>query len=137
MVLRKPTLALARTGFTLMEMMVVVAILVVLAGTGSVIYLNHLNEAKRSRAKMDVKTLEQVAETYQIKYGEYPPSLAVLTQPTSDGNKPYLEPGALLDPWGHEYLYQVPGQHHATTGKPDIWSQGSTQGDAGGAIGNW
>jgi general secretion pathway protein G len=127
----------SRGGFTLMEMLVVVAILVVLAGTGSVIYMRYLDDAKKDRARIDVRMLTQVVETYQVKHSDFPPSLAVLTQPEPDGSKPYLEHGALLDPWGREYQYAFPGQHHALTGKPDIWSLGPRAGDASGMIGNW
>ncbi len=126
-----------RRAFTLMEVLVVVAILVILAGTGGVIYMRHLDDAKKDRARMDVQMLTQQAETYQVKYGEYPATLAVLTQPTADGGKPFLEVSALLDPWGREYQYAFPGQHHPTTGKPDVWSLGPQPGDAAGVIGNW
>ena len=126
-----------RRAFTLMEVLVVVAILVILAGTGGVIYMRHLDDAKKDRARMDVQMLTQQAEAYQVKYGEYPASLVVLTQPTADGGKPFLEQSALFDPWGRPYQYAYPGQHHTLTGKPDVWSQGPRPGDAGGIIGNW
>src|ERR1700687_1948519 len=50
--------ATARAGFTLMEVMVVVAILVVLAGTGGVIYINVLEGAKEDVARTQVKSIE-------------------------------------------------------------------------------
>jgi general secretion pathway protein G len=126
-----------RAAFTLMEMLVVVAILVVLAGTGGVIYMRYLEDAKKDQARIQVRMLTQVCETYQVKYGDFPPSLAVLTQPGEDGSRPYLEPSALFDPWQREYQYVVPGQHHQLTGKPDIWSLGPRVGDPTGVVGNW
>jgi general secretion pathway protein G len=129
--------ATARAAFTLMEVLVVVMILVVLLGTGGVIYIRYLEESRKDAARMQIGSLTQVAETYLIKYGSYPPNLASLTQPMADGSKPYLEPSALLDPWGREYQYAAPGSHHTTTGKPDIWSQGPNPGDASSIIGNW
>lgn len=137
MTVRGSGLAVKRAGFTLMEVLVVVAILVVLAGTGGVIYIRYLDDAKKDQARIQVQTLTKAAETFQIRNGDYPPSLALLAQPQADGSKPYLEQTALIDPWGRPYEYAHPGQHHALTGKPDVWSHGPNPGDPNGAIGNW
>jgi general secretion pathway protein G len=133
MLLRRETHATARAGFTLMEMMIVVAIIVVLAGIGGVIYTRSLDDARKGAAKAQAKNLAEAAMQYQIKYGEYPPSLEALTQPTADGGKPFLEPSALLDPWSHAYHYVVPGPNHPSTGYPDVWAIGP----ANEQIGNW
>ena len=74
---------MVRAGFTLMELMVVVALLVVLAGAGGVIYLNILEGAKEDVARSQVQALTQAVEAYNVRYGAYPPSLAALTQPAS------------------------------------------------------
>jgi len=124
---------MVRAGFTLMELLVVVAILVVLAGTGGVIYMNYLEGAREDVARAQVQELTQAAEAYKIRYGDYPQNLALLTQPASDG-KVYLEPHALLDPWQRPYNYAYPGAHHTTMQKPDIWSGGK---DGNVQIGNW
>jgi general secretion pathway protein G len=124
----------ARAGFTLMEVLVVVAILVVLAGTGGVIYMNYLEDAKADVARTQVKSLEMAADAYRLGNGDYPPNLAVLTQPEPNGKAAKLEPNALIDPWGREYSYAYPGQHHQGTTKPDIWSAGK---DGNTMIGNW
>ena len=73
--------AARRSAFTLMEMLVVVAILVVLAGAAVPIYMRYLNEAKKDRARIDVKTLTEIVESYRIKYNDYPATLAVPAQP--------------------------------------------------------
>jgi len=129
--------AAARAAFTLMEMLVVVAILVVLAGAGGVIYMRALDDAKKDTAKTQCHALAEVAQRYQLKYGEFPPSLETLTQPTADGGKAYLETSALVDPWGRPYQFTAPGPHHAATGAPDVWSQGPNLADPNGMIGNW
>lgn len=126
--------AAARAGFTLMEVLVVVAILVVLAGTGSVMYMRALDDAKVDRAKIGVENLTRAAGLYQIKNGDYPPNLQLLLQPP-DGSRPYVEPSELVDPWNVQYNYAYPGQHHASTGKPDIWSNGLPNNPV--QIGNW
>src|SRR5262245_41404772 len=129
--------AAARAAFTLMEMLVVVAILVVLAGAGGVIYMRALGDAKKDTARAQCKLLAQTAQQYQLKYGDWPPSLDSLTQPTADGGKPFLEASALVDPWGRPYQYAVPGPHHPATGEPDVWTQGGNLADPNGAVGNW
>jgi general secretion pathway protein G len=121
-----------RSGFTLMELLVVVAILVVLAGAAVPMYMKYLDDAKTQMAWTNAKTLEHVADTYNIKMGNYPTSLQELAVPGSDG-KPYIEQKDLLDPFQHEYQYAYPGQH-STVGKPDIWSTGK---DGTMQIGNW
>jgi general secretion pathway protein G len=126
-----------RAAFTLMEMLVVVAIIVVLAGAGGVIYMRHLDDAKKDTARSQCKILGQTASAYQLKYGDFPASLEALTQPTADGGKPFLEPSALIDPWGRPYQYANPGSHHPATGEPDVWSQGASMADPNGVIGNW
>jgi general secretion pathway protein G len=129
--------AVRRAAFTLMEMLVVVAILVVLAGAAVPIYLRYLDQARIDRARVDCKNLEQAAEAYKIRYGDYPASLQVLTQPQPDGTLPTLEVSSLLDPWQREYQYAQQGTHNAAVGRPDIWSNGPRLGDANGMIGNW
>lgn len=129
--------AVVRGGFTLMEMMVVVAIIVVLAGIAVPLVFRQLDDAKKDRARVDVRTLSGTVDMYFLKYSEYPPSLESLTQPTADGGRPFLEPSALLDPWMHPYQYANPGQHNAASGKPDIWSLGPNVTDPNGIIGNW
>jgi general secretion pathway protein G len=137
MLLRRESRAMARAAFTLMEMMIVVAIIVVLAGVGGVIYVGVMDKAKVDAARSQSKILAEAAAMYQITYGEYPASLDALTQPMADGHKPFLEPSALVDPWQRPYQYVVPGPHHAATGAPDVWSQGPNPGDPNGQCGNW
>src|SRR5436189_3662556 len=101
-----------RLGFTLMEVLAVMAILVVLAGTGGVIYMRYLDDANKDAARIQAQILTGVVERYSLQHnGEFPPSLEVLTQ-SMDGGKALLEPSALIDPWGRPYQYANPGQHN-------------------------
>ncbi len=127
--------AAARVGFTLMEVLVVVAILVVLAGVGGVIYMRYLEDAKRDIAKTNIENLSVVVESFKVKYGDYPPTLDVLTQPI-DGGSAYLEQAALLDPWQQPFVYE-PENRNPLTGKPRIYSYGGAQGNQAGWISNW
>src|SRR5437868_5290329 len=104
MIRRQPAEALKRAAFTLMEMMVVVMILVVLAGTSVPIYLNYLENARINRVKADVRGLETAVEAYYTLHGEFPASLGTLCTPDESG-KASLEESSLKDPWGQEYVY--------------------------------
>jgi len=119
--IRRPTEALARSAFTLMEMLVVVAILVVLAGAAVPIYLNYLDNAKRDRVKIDVKNLEIAVEAYYTKTGEYPQTLEALTQPDETG-KASLEHESIMDPYGQPYMYN-PSDMKPSGRVPYIYSQ--------------
>src|SRR6516225_6984694 len=102
-----------RMAFTLMEVLVVVAILVVLAGVGGVYYTKYLNDAKISAARLQVKAISTAVGTYQIKHGEWPANLSVLIEKESDGSQPYLEPDALKTPWGTMYQYDPSGPNNS------------------------
>ena len=119
-----PSLSLIRAAFTLMEMLVVVAILVVLAGAAVPIYLNYLDNAKRDRAKVDVQTLQQAIEAYKSEHGQYPQNLQTLTMPDqASGSFATLEQKALIDPWGNPYHFD-PSTQHPQTGRPKVYSNG-------------
>lgn len=125
-----------RAAFTLMEVLVVVAILVVLAGVGGVIFLRSQEDAYRKVAQVQVKELTSACQSYAVNHGgELPETLAELTQPT-DGGRAYLEAKVLTDPWGRPYQYQRESQYptNQSAGKPDIWSTGPTGQEQ---IGNW
>ena len=125
--------AQVRGGFTLMELMVVVMILVVLAGIAVPTYMYYAEEAKIKAAFANCDTIAKAAQAYQVENGDFPASLVVLTQPQPNGKRPLLEPRFIIDPWGHEYSYAAQGQHGAMYGKPDVY----TTDPSGRVIGNW
>jgi len=123
MIVRKQAEALARAAFTLMEMLVVVAILVVLAGAAVPIYLNYLDNAKKDRVKADFKVIETAVQSYYINTGAFPQNLRDLTKSDpQNGVKALLEQTSIFDPWQHEY--QLTGEFHPVSQKPKIMSQG-------------
>lgn len=126
---------IARSAFTLMEVLVVVAILVVLAGVGGVVYMGYLDKAREDAARVGVTTLEQAVDAYRVNYGDYPADLTVLTQPI-EGRPAPLEVKHLMDPWQRPYVYE-PGNRHPSTGRPRIYSMGPSAGDASRIIANW
>ncbi len=96
-------------GFTLVELLVVLAIIGLLT---TVVVLNVLpmqGRAQVQKAEADIALLEQAMELWHIDMGRYPApeeGLAALARPTATGAKIKKLPD---DPWGHPYLYVVPG----------------------------
>jgi general secretion pathway protein G len=124
MLLRKRALR-KRGGFTLMEIIVVVAIILILAGAGALIIPSFLADANISRAKMDVKTIEKAVMAYRTNNsGQDPPDLMTLTKRQQHDNRAaYMEASMLKDPWGNDYSFD-PGQRHPDTDMPLIMSNG-------------
>jgi general secretion pathway protein G len=110
--------ATRRAAFTLLEVLIVVAIIVVLAGVSSIYVFRYLEDAKEGASKAGIKTLETACTSFEMKYSQRPTSLQELLQPP-DGGKPYLQDGikAITDPWGKQYSYDANGDQ-----KPHIWT---------------
>jgi general secretion pathway protein G len=114
-----------REAFTLMEVLVVVAILVVLAGIGIVVF-RYLSESKEKIAKMGIKNLEVAVTAYKLSHGDFPESLELLIQP-GEGKAAYTTPEKLIDPWERPYQYDL-NQRNPRTGEPLIYSLGEVPG---------
>src|SRR5260370_28599363 len=80
----RSTRATRRVAFTLMEVLVVCAILVVLAGVGGVIYMQYLENAKKDIAKTQLQILTGAVEVYKLHNGDFPPNLAALAETPPD-----------------------------------------------------
>jgi general secretion pathway protein G len=116
MILRKRTdefkSTLARAAFTLMEMLVVVAIIVALAGLGGYYVMGQLQTAQNKAAKVKAEVIAKAIETYQLDHNTPPQGLPSLLQSQQDsqGNTlgPYLKTqNDLTDPWGKEYQFEM------------------------------
>ena len=134
--MRVRSAAAPRAAFSLMEVLVVMAILVVLAGAGGVIYMRYLEDAKKDRARIDVKMLSDAINSYKVQHGDYPPTLEALTVRPADGSTAYVELTALIDPWNQPYVFDREHRHEQT-GKPHIYSLGPNPGDPNGRISSW
>jgi prepilin-type N-terminal cleavage/methylation domain-containing protein len=118
---------LRRAAFTLMEMLVVVAIIVVLAGVGGAYLIGRLNEAKVDAARIKAREISQAVDQYYVDHSQYPPSLDVLLQRDQDGKGPYLKNvDAILNPVNNlPYSYDPSGQIGMSKGNtaptPDVY----------------
>jgi general secretion pathway protein G len=127
--------AATRSAFTLMEIMVVVAIIVILAGISVVAVTGYMERARVDATKAKLHTVETAVSDYNNRHHEYPANLEVLTQ--RDGALPaYLDHDAIFDEWGREIVID-PNQRHPQTDRPLIYSQGPNPGDASSRISNW
>lgn len=148
-ILRRKGIRRNRSGFTLIELMVVMVILVLLAGGVSVMVVGRIEEAKRARAKMDIQAFEAALDMYYAHNGRYPTTeqglRALIARPTTEPvpqnwQGPYLKHGKLpKDPWGNDYRYICPGKRNVDSF--DLYSLGR-DGKEGGTgldadIGNW
>jgi general secretion pathway protein G len=125
----------SRDGFTLIEVMVVVIILGILAATIIPQFAGTTHDAKVSKARADIATLESSVERFFLHMDRYPTNeegLSVLVNPPAEGAKswkgPYIKE-LRPDPWGKPYVYRSPGLHGTRT--YDLWSRGADGNDGG------
>ncbi|TDH58436.1 type II secretion system protein GspG [Dankookia rubra] len=105
-----------QAGFTLLEILVVVAILGLLIGLVAPAALRQLGGAQVSVAKQSIQRLAGVLDLYRLDMGGYPSTeqglQALVARPSGAAawNGPYLkaEAGPPLDPWNRPYLYRNP-----------------------------
>ncbi|SEF66433.1 type II secretion system major pseudopilin GspG [Thauera chlorobenzoica] len=132
------------TGFTLVELLVVLVILGLLAGLVGPRVLGQLGGAKTKTAAVQIKDLEQAAELFKLDVGRFPNNAegldALVERPgaAAGWNGPYLKKGGVpKDPWGNAYHYESPGKRTDI----DIYTLGadnSVGGEGENAdVGNW
>jgi general secretion pathway protein G len=139
---RTPHAAVRHAGFTLVEVLLVLIILVII---GSIVVPNLFgvkDKANIDAAKAQVTSLKGAMQMYRLDFNKYPGTLKELMEKPSDNTQsdkwhgPYLEGKMKTDPWGHEYQYQSPGKKN--TDGYDIWSTGPDgQNGTDDDIGNW
>jgi general secretion pathway protein G len=134
MQLRQSSSRTRRAAFTLMEMLVVVAIIVALAGVGGFFLMRALSDSQKDIAKTQVRVLTDACRAYAIKHANnFPESLDLLLAADQRGG-PWLEDrDALKDPWEKPYQYNKAGPRNQGK-RPDIWTIDPTTQQE---IGNW
>lgn len=117
-------------GFTLIEIMVVIAIIGILATLIVPRIMGRPDEARATAAKHDIGTINQALKLYRLDIGRYPSTEqglnALVTRPSAEPVPQNWKTGGYLDslpndPWGHPYQYANPG----TKGEIDIYSYGA------------
>lgn len=107
-------------GFTLIELMVVIAILALLGGIVAPRVMDRLKKAKPDKASIDIERIGLALDMYAADNGEYPTTeqglQSLISKPTSqpepmNWNGPYVKPTKFLDPWNNQYVYESPSTH--------------------------
>ena len=134
-----------QSGFTLIEIMVVIVILGILAAIVAPNVLGNVDKAQQEKVRQDLRAIDSALKFYRLDNYNYPTTEqgieALVTKP-ADPNIKNWRPGGYLpnlpkDPWGNPYEYESPGQR----GEIDIFTYGR-DGAPGGEgvdadIGNW
>jgi len=115
-------------GYTLVELLVVLAILGLLVALAAPRVIKYLSGAKTETAHIQIEKLAGILDLYRLEVGRYPTEQegieALVERPPQvdawDG--PYLKNRAsLTDPWGRPYVYRSPGEH----GEYDLYTLGA------------
>ncbi|RDU98405.1 type II secretion system major pseudopilin GspG [Trinickia dinghuensis] len=102
-------------GFTLLELLVVLVIIGMLAAIVGPRYFAQLGKSQVTIARAQIDVLTKALDNYRLDVGRYPTAqegLAALVGKPAGVDKwagPYLKKDVPLDPWGHPYVYKVPG----------------------------
>ena len=114
------------TGFTLLELLVVIVIIGLLAGYVAPRYFSQVGKSEVQVARAQIDALEKALDQYRLDMRRYPSAdqgldaLVLKPQGEASWSGPYLKKAVPLDPWGRAYVYRIPGQK----GDFDLYSLG-------------
>jgi len=123
------------SGFTLLELLVVMVIIGLLAGFVAPRYFSQVGKSRVKAARAQIDALDKALEQFRIDVGRLPTTeeglaaLDVAPAAMQNWEGPYLKKAVPADPWGHPYLYVQPGTHQNDF---DLLSYGR-DGQAGGS----
>lgn len=106
-------------GVTLLEMLVVLAIIAMIATITAPQILNSFGRAKSQAAKVQLADIKSAIQIYYLDTGQFPSQAdglsALLTEPSTvqDWQGPYVDASNLTDPWGREWIYRLGDQGRA------------------------
>ncbi len=128
-----------RGGFTLIEMLLVLAILATLVAIVAPRLVGRSEQAKFTAAATQISAFEAAIDAFEVDNGRFPRALDELMSAPNDTPNwrgPYLRKAVTADPWGAPYVYEMPGRRNPLG--YDLYSVGP-DGRAGGEddIGNW
>ena len=132
-------------GFTLLELLVVLAILGVIVALVSPRVIGYFGRAKSDAARVQIESLATALQYYRLDVGRYPsgqeglPALVAAPKGVARWRGPYLDArGVPDDPWGRPYGYRLPPQHGLDYDLYTLGSDGAEGGEGEAAdIGNW
>ena len=117
-----------RAGFTLIEILVVMAIIALLAGLVGPRLIRQTEKAQLKATRTQIEMLGTALDTFRLDVGRYPTTqegLRALQSPIQESQRwdgPYLKKDVPVDPWDNDYQYRSPGQE----GRPyDLFSYGA------------
>ena len=116
-VVHRQTTAAVATGFTLLELLVVMVIIGLLAGLVAPRYFDQVGKSNTKIAKAQIDALGKALDQYRLDVGSYPTTeqgLAALNSRPQNLAKwagPYLKKAVPADPWDARYVYKSPGDH--------------------------
>lgn len=131
----QPLAAIARRtgGFTLIEILVVMAIIGMLAVMVAPNVFRQQAGAQRDAAMSQISALEAALDAYRLDVGSYPDSLEGLVENIDDRaawNGPYLRREVPVDPWGNDYVYESRGGDFSLISYGPDGEQGGSDDDA-------
>ncbi|MDC8833006.1 type II secretion system major pseudopilin GspG [Alteromonas gilva] len=98
------------SGFTMIELLVVLVILGLLAGLVGPQFFGKVDSSKVRTAETQVKMLKMALQTYRLDVGQYPDNLEALRTAPADvkgyWDGPYLDESVPVDPWNTPYVYE-------------------------------
>ena len=125
---------LSEEGYSLVELLVVMAIIVLLGTIAVPQLLKYLDGAKQDTARAQIESLTATLDLFKLDVGRYPTQEerldALVTRPAevAGWNGPYVKrKDMLLDPWKRTYRYKSPGEH----GDYDLFSYGADDREGG------
>ncbi len=122
-----------KSGFSLIELLVVLVILGLLAAVVAPNVMNKIGGAKSKTARLQIESLGAALDDFALETGRYPNTeeglKALVEDPGIPGwNGPYLKKKTVpMDPWGNTYHYKAPGDH----GPYDLYSYGADNAPGG------
>ena len=124
-------------GFSYIETLVCIAVILLLTVVVGVSSIKIIDSAKETKCEKEIETFKQALEHYYTDCGSFPTEVQglkalwekpILYPVPSRWKGPYIDTELPLDPWGHDYLYKVPGPNNLPY---EIFSYGS-DGEKGG-----
>jgi len=130
-----------QSGFSLIELLLVLVILAVLAAVVVPKFTNRSEQARITAAKTDIASMETALDAFEVDSGRFPSGdeglNALVESPANltSWRGPYIKRGVPKDPWGNAYIYRYPGVRN--TSGYDLYSTGPDGRESADDITNW